>query len=97
MKKIFISLNLFAILFLVSCNSFNKKSETAVTSPIPEPKAVEIKLNQLATDKDLVCGMTSEESAVADTILHEGKIYGFCSAECKAEFVKNPTAYLVQK
>ena len=46
-----------------------------------------------ASKKDLSCGMplTAE---LEDTVHYKGKIYGFCSAECKADFVKNAAAYV---
>ena len=46
--------------------------------------------------KDLVCGMPTS-AGVSDTLHYKDKIYGFCSKECKDEFVKNPAAYLVAK
>ena len=85
-----------ACLLLVSCNQKQEQNETQVSSPEPATHALAIKLAELATDKDLICGMTLEDGAIADTALHEGKVYGFCASECKAEFVKNPTAYLVE-
>jgi YHS domain-containing protein len=49
----------------------------------------------LATNTDLVCGMTVEAGS-CDTTLYQDKIYGFCSVECKAEFNNNPIAFLKQ-
>lgn len=46
--------------------------------------------------KDLVCGMPTS-AGVSDTMHYKEKVYGFCSKECKDEFIKNPTAYLVAK
>jgi putative intracellular protease/amidase/YHS domain-containing protein len=46
--------------------------------------------------KDLVCGMPLKGD-VGDTAQYNGKLYGFCSKECKAEFKKNPLAYLPAK
>lgn len=46
--------------------------------------------------KDLVCGMPVK-AGVADTVHYKGKVYGFCSSECKKEFSKNPTTYLTTK
>lgn len=81
---------------LVSCNQKQEQHETQISSPEPAAQTPAVKLAELATDKDLVCGMTLEEGAIADTILHEGKIYGFCASECKAEFAKTPTTYLAE-
>ncbi len=46
--------------------------------------------------KDLVCGMPTS-AGVSDTLHYKDKLYGFCSKECKAEFVKNPSAFLTSK
>jgi YHS domain-containing protein len=42
--------------------------------------------------KDPACGMplTAE---LEDTTRYKGKLYGFCSKECKEEFLKNPEGY----
>ncbi len=46
--------------------------------------------------KDLVCGMPNS-AGISDTLHYKDKVYGFCSKECKDEFVKTPAAYLVVK
>ena len=46
--------------------------------------------------KDLICGMPVA-AGVADTAHYKGKVYGFCSAECKNEFLKDPLAHLTAK
>lgn len=96
MKRVGIIVVAALCLVLVSCNPKTEHHEAQVNSPEPVAKAPEVKLAELATAKDLVCGMPLEEGAIADTILYEGKIYGFCASECKAEFAKNPTAYLAE-
>lgn len=42
---------------------------------------------QLVSLQDPVCGMDIREH-FADTTLINGKLYGFCSAYCKKEFLK---------
>ncbi|MBL0198878.1 MAG: YHS domain-containing protein [Chitinophagaceae bacterium] len=46
--------------------------------------------------KDLVCGMPVS-AGVSDTAHYKGGVYGFCAAECKAEFIKSPETYLSAK
>ena len=41
--------------------------------------------------KDPSCGMPMS-SGIEDTVHYAGKVYGFCSSECKQEFLKNPAA-----
>lgn len=62
--------------------------------PITEVKGVKIDLKALAVNKDLVCGMLLENGSIADTALYKDKLYGFCSAECKTQFVDSPQVYL---
>lgn len=95
MKKLFFTANILMVLALASCNS--KTEQKAETAPAPEPKKMEIKLSDLSINKDFVCGMSLEEGGVADTTSYDGKLYGFCSPECKTEFAKNPSSYLAQK
>lgn len=95
MKNILIILNVCIALLLVSCNQ--NPTQKVTTTPIPDAQNVDIKVSELAVNKDLVCGMPTEEGNIADTASHENKLYGFCSAECKAEFVKNPQTYLAQQ
>lgn len=45
------------------------------------------------TKKDMVCGMLN----VADTASYKGKLYGFCSSECKRKFLRSPNDYLPAK
>jgi YHS domain-containing protein len=49
-----------------------------------------------AVAKDLSCGMPLR-AGISDTAHYKGKIYGFCSNECKEKFLKNPENYLSKK
>ena len=46
---------------------------------------------------DPFCGMTIEEKDAAATTVYRSKTYFFCSPSCKAEFDRNPEAYLSGK
>lgn len=96
MKKLLFSALFLTTLMLNSCNRGADKEEQTST-PAPESTMVDIKVTELATTKDFVCGMDVVEGSIADTASFDGKLYGFCSTECKAEFVKNPQSYLAQK
>ncbi len=39
--------------------------------------------------KDPNCGMPVT-AGIEDTVHYNGKVYGFCSDECKQAFLKNP-------
>ena len=43
--------------------------------------------------RDLTCGMPIT-AGISDTAHFNNKIYGFCSKECKDEFMKNPASYV---
>ena len=42
--------------------------------------------------KDPACGMPLT-AGLEDTTRYKGKLYGFCSKECKEEFLKNPVGF----
>ena len=46
-----------------------------------------------AISKDPSCGMPLR-AGVSDTAHYKGKLYGFCSPECKSDFLSNPSAHL---
>ena len=47
----------------------------------------------MATQTDPVCNMKVDDQKAAAQSTHEGKIYYFCSAGCKAKFDGNPDEY----
>ena len=96
MKKLLLGAGLLSLLSLFACNHGNDKEEQTST-PAPEATTINVKISDLASAKDYVCGMDVEDGAIADTASYQGKLYGFCSTECKAEFIKSPETYLAQK
>jgi len=89
------------ILFIAfaACNhhqSENKKEMEIKSSVDDSTKQLTSSLDSLEVDnkKDPSCGMPTK-GHVADTTTYQGKLYGFCSSECKAEFLKNPAAHVV--
>ena len=94
MKKI-----LLISLFFTACshhsnneNAVEKaKAKVEATKPANKFPGVEF-----ATKKDLSCGMPLS-AGVEDTAHYEGKIYGFCSEECKDSFLTDPQKYLTKK
>ncbi len=91
---------------LVSCGSNDAKTEpaaAAATEPTMEhmhdstaaPAADYSNVSFDAT-KDFVCGMPIK-AGVEDTAHYNGKVYGFCSKECKDEFAKSPESFLAKK
>lgn len=95
-KKIITAL--VAAQLLISCAAKNEQKET--TEPMQEQTNTVKEEKHLYKDvvfdskKDFVCGMPVS-AGVSDTAHYKNKVYGFCSKECKDEFVKNPTGYIV--
>ena len=99
---------LISFIFLLSCNSYETKTEQAKSDTInmhsvtPDaadmktPVLPEISASVLNYSKDPVCGMPMKHD-IADTTLYKNKVYGFCAKECKEEFIKNPESFLTQK
>ena len=96
-----------AFILLAIITSCNNSQETKVVSnPTVSPETMKkdsitetkiiIKESDLADQKDLVCGMPAFRY-LADTAVYKGKIYGFCSEDCKDEFLKDPASFITKK
>ena len=89
---------LITMLALVACHQ-NPKSEentdaVAVTdSMVVKSDSSKPKFTAAMVDnkKDPNCGMPVT-AGIADTVHYKGKVYGFCSDECRDAFLKNPDA-----
>ncbi len=44
--------------------------------------------------KDLVCGMMVDQKNPPAQTLYKGRMYYFCSMDCKVKFSENPEKYL---
>jgi YHS domain-containing protein len=93
MKKIFLSVLVTFALF--ACNDSKNSDKKPATSEEKkeESHAMEMKSEtkdfsgiQFASQKDTICGMPLT-AGVSDTAVVDGKIYGFCSPECKDSFL----------
>ena len=85
-----------ASLMLLSCGQSNDKANTNSTdtsqvakmdTTLEKTYAVELVNNK----KDPSCGMPVT-AGISDTAHYEKLVLGFCSTECKNEFLKNPKA-----
>jgi YHS domain-containing protein len=96
-----------AILFLSICSSCNHEhkkqssvpsgvrdtSHTDFTSHTMAAKENDFRTLSFANKKDLSCGMPLT-AGIGDTVHYKGKLYGFCSKECKDAFLKDPESHL---
>ena len=90
---------LFFVMIAFACS--NNKQNTAVEyTPAATTSSMEnnshFKPEMVVNTTDFACGMPVS-AGISDTAQFEGKAYGFCSAECKAEFQKEPAKYLAAK
>src|SRR5579864_7023491 len=95
-KSVYMTLFIFCLVALIAgCRGKNSKKalpELPTKSTIAaQPKLHFIKIDTalLASKKDLVCYMPLW-TGIGDTCTYKGKIYGFCSKDCKDDFLKNP-------
>ncbi len=87
------------IIIAISCS--NNKQNAAVENKPAEMEAemenhTHFKPEMVVNTTDFACGMPVS-AGISDTCHYEDKAYGFCSAECKVEFQKEPTKYLAAK
>ena len=99
MKKIMgLSLIVVASIFTACGGQQTEKAEatkdTAVTMSTDTASAKTYAVSLVDNKKDPTCGMPVT-AGIGDTAHYDGHVLGFCSAECKAEFLKNPKAGLV--
>ncbi|OQP52794.1 hypothetical protein A4H97_24140 [Niastella yeongjuensis] len=96
-------LNLLFALFLstvlFACKNSGSNTDTVETTHKDSVAAVPkqpFEGVEFASKKDVACGMMLT-AGVTDTAHYNGKVYGFCSKECKADFQKTPDAFLASK
>lgn len=100
MKKYIASLLLVSSLFFLACgNAKNDSAEAAkkedrlkdLTTHSTSVKMLDTSL--VDNKKDPSCGMPVS-AGIIDTAHYKNLVLGFCSTECKADFLKNPKAML---
>lgn len=97
MKNTIIALYFFTISF--ACSN-NKQNADVENKPAEMESSMDnhsqFKPEMVVNTTDFACGMPVS-AGISDTCHYEDKAYGFCSAECKAEFQKEPAKYLAAK
>jgi YHS domain-containing protein len=99
MKKVqILAVVLFFGSFIISCNNgqqANNISSQTDTAAIIKTDSVKYTTAMVDNKKDLNCGMPLS-AGIDDTAHYKGKVYGFCSTECKEAFLKNPDSCLAK-
>jgi len=95
--KIIVSSGL-AVLFVLTlaCGQGNTSASNSATSKVAMADTSAEKsypVSLVNNKKDPSCGMPVT-AGIGDTAHYEKYVLGFCSTECKNEFLKNPTAGL---
>ena len=86
-KNVALSLMLGCSAIVFSCSSAGSDHDNATTEATTDTVAKKDFSNiAFATKKDTSCGMPLT-AGVEDTLNYDGKVYGFCSKECKNAFV----------
>ena len=96
MKNLFKLCLVVAGLFsMAACGSNQEEkaitSDTAMTMQQDTTAAPAFTAAMVDNKKDPTCGMPVT-AGINDTAHYENKVLGFCSTECKNEFLKNPKA-----
>jgi len=90
----------FAVLMLgaLACGNNQETSTETKQEVMQQHEAAEVKYtpDMVVNEKDYTCGMPVT-AGISDTCHYEGKAYGFCSAECMAEFKKDPAGNIAKK
>ncbi len=95
--KIIVSSGLAVLIVLtLACGQGNTSASNSATSKVAMADTSAEKsypVSLVNNKKDPSCGMPVT-AGIGDTAHYEKYVLGFCSTECKIEFLKNPTAGL---
>ncbi len=81
----------FLLVMILSCNQQTKKEVKYVSPAIENKNASHPKftINDVDNKLDPSC-MMPLTAGIGDTLHYKGFVLGFCSAECKKDFFKDP-------
>jgi YHS domain-containing protein len=78
-------------LFVAGCRQNPKVEMNSAVIPGTDTLKKKFTSDMVDNKKDPSCGMPVT-AGIEDTVHYNGKVYGFCSDECKQQFLKNPVA-----
>ena len=80
---------------LTACHGYSSQ-EASISNANSSPtlsRAANLKNLKFDYAKDPACGMPLK-AGLEDSTQYKGKLYGFCSKECKETFMKTPESFL---
>lgn len=89
MKSVLLIAVLFAGLSVFSCNNQSKENRATDTMSVTKTDSVKFTAAMVDNKRDPSCGMPVS-AGIGDTAHYKNLVLGFCSKECKDEFLKNP-------
>jgi YHS domain-containing protein len=94
-RLLFSSLVVMTFCWLIACQTTPPApaESTGTDSTMQSTTAASFDVAMVNNGKDPVCGMPVT-AGISDTAHFQGNVLGFCSPECKAEFVKDPAALI---
>ena len=98
MRNPFIPLMLTSLLGMTACSNGNPSSppakDSAAKMAVDSSKTpAKFTVAMVDNKKDPSCGMPVT-AGIGDTVHYQGRVIGFCSKECKDDFMKDPVAGL---
>jgi YHS domain-containing protein len=87
MKQIFF-LSLTTLFFVACSNTETKTENTTMSKAATADSTHKFSPQTVDNKKDPVCGMPAS-AGIEDTIHYKDKAIGFCSDECRDQFLKN--------
>jgi len=97
MKKTIVSFAVPAVIacLLSACGQKSNTTSNAAANGAAADTTHKYSLAMVVNKKDPSCGMPLT-AGLEDTTHYKGQAYGFCSKECKNEFLKNPDGYIAK-
>jgi hypothetical protein len=85
----------FLLLFVVSCSDQPKREVNYISPAIKSKNSLHAKftLDEVDNKMDPSC-MMPLTAGIGDTLHYQHLVLGFCSAECRKEFLKDPAGNL---
>jgi YHS domain-containing protein len=87
--SILFSFLIIAVLIISCSNEQSKKNPEPDVALVTNADTIKINAAMVDNKRDPSCGMPVS-AGIGDTAHYKGKVLGFCSKECKDEFLKDP-------